>query len=59
MDSCPQCGNETPEDQWQEGYCVDCCTDQQRSLDEHNAQFDHWNGLTEKQKTNAIRRAYI
>jgi len=49
---CPQCGCESNE--IHEGYCADCCKDNQRSLDDHNFQFDYWNSLSDRQKQTAI-----
>lgn len=51
---CPQCGNEATE--FQEGVCMDCCKHNQRRLDEHNAQFDRWESLTDKQRQDEINR---
>lgn len=41
-----------------EGYCEDCCKQNQYDLDCFNARHDWWNGLTQKQRDEAIRRAY-
>ena len=38
MKHCPQCGCDTPE--LHEGYCEDCCRENQAALDQHNAAFD-------------------
>ena len=53
MFTCPQCGEDTPE--LHEGYCRECCDDNQSRLDQHNAQYDEWERLTDKQRDDAIR----
>jgi hypothetical protein len=55
MSSCPQCGCDT--DGLTEGVCVDCFSANQLALDLHNAEYDHWNSLTERQKDEAIAKA--
>ena len=57
MLNCPQCGHETPEDQFQEGYCIHCYADNQRALDEHNAQYDWWNSLSDYDRQQHIKYA--
>lgn len=52
---CPQCGDDTPE--LHEGYCRECCDENQRQLDLHNAEFDRWDKLTDRQRADEIRRA--
>jgi hypothetical protein len=54
--NCPQCGEET--EQLYEGYCKDCCDENQNNLDCFNARHDWWNSLTQQQKDEAIKRAY-
>ena len=54
MLDCPQCGQETPEDQFQEGYCIHCFADNQRALDEHNARNDWWKSLSDVERDRAI-----
>ena len=53
---CPQCGE--PTEQLHEGYCEECCNQNQYDLDCFNARHDWWNGLTRKQKDEAIKRCY-
>jgi NMD protein affecting ribosome stability and mRNA decay len=53
--SCPQCGENTPE--LYEGYCAECCAANQAELDEHNAQFDRWQRMTDKQREFEIKQA--
>ena len=53
MLDCPQCGFETK--QLYEGYCEDCCKENQRNLDEHNARFDWWENLTDAERSQQIR----
>jgi len=57
MDSydCPQCGEPTPE--LHEGYCEDCCIENQRCLDQHNAEYDRWQRMTDAQRDAAIMAA--
>ena len=55
MLNCPQCGNET--ETFREGVCGDCCDENQTRLDEHNASFDRWEGLSDRQRDVEIRRA--
>jgi hypothetical protein len=50
---CPQCSYETPE--LYEGYCKDCCVENQRALDEYNFQRDFWNHLTDEERKESIR----
>ena len=52
---CPQCGE--PTDQFYEGYCETCCEQNQRELDEHNASYDRWHGLSDEQRDLEIKRA--
>ena len=52
---CPQCGEES--DQLFEGYCLDCLYQNQSELDNHNAQFDRWESLTDSQRQNEINKA--
>ena len=51
---CTQCGEETKE--FHEGYCLDCCEDNQKNLDNHNFEFDAWNSLSNEQRENRIIR---
>ena len=55
MKYCPQCGNETQE--LYEGYCEDCRNQNQSELNEHNAQFDFWEGLTDAERDIYIKGA--
>lgn len=52
---CPQCGFET--ETLHEGYCKDCSEAMQEELDLHNAQYDRWQGLSDEQRANEIKRA--
>ena len=53
---CPQCGE--PVEQLHEGYCEDCCNQNQAELDRHNAEYDHWNRMDDERREEAIRRGY-
>jgi len=50
---CPACGHET--ERLHEGYCEPCLDDRQRALDEHNARFDMWRGMTDQEREQAIK----
>jgi hypothetical protein len=52
---CPQCGKDTAI--LDQGYCPPCAEANQRELDQHNAQHDHWSGLTDAQRDAEIRRS--
>jgi hypothetical protein len=52
---CPQCGE--PTETLHEGYCAECCADNQSALDLHNAQHDDWQTLTDQQRDARIRDA--
>ena len=52
---CPQCGEPTQE--LHEGYCAECCSDNQRRLDQHNAEHDRWQRMTDAQRDAAIKFA--
>jgi hypothetical protein len=53
--NCPQCGCET--ETLHEGYCKDCCDNNQGTLDTHNAQFTRWEHLSEDEKDREIMAA--
>lgn len=55
MKHCPQCGCDTPE--LHEGYCEECCRDNQAALDQHNAAYSEWQGMTDVQRDKRIRDA--
>lgn len=55
MDDCPQCGE--PTETLHEGYCHDCCEQNQRELDEHNFRHDWWGGLTAAEREAHIKNA--
>lgn len=50
---CPQCG--LPASEFREGLCIDCCESNQSALDQHNAEVDRWNGMTDAERDSAIR----
>lgn len=54
---CPQCGEDTPE--LHEGYCLDCCSENQATLDKHNFEFEQWQLMNEAERNQAIKSAYI
>lgn len=55
MYDCPQCGEDT--ERLHEGYCAECCTENQRALDLHNAEYDRWQSMTDNQRQAAISAA--
>lgn len=55
--TCPQCGEFTPD--LHEGYCADCCVDNQAAVDAHNAALDAWERLTDRERGDRIRRAAL
>lgn len=55
MNYCSQCGDDT--EQFKEGVCVDCCDQNQRELDHHNAQYDAWQKLNDQERDVAIKSA--
>ena len=52
---CPQCGE--PTETLHEGYCAECCADNQAALNQLNAQRDEWQRLTNDQRDACIRDA--
>ena len=54
--NCPQCGEETPE--LHEGYCADCCSNNQAELDKHNFEYENWQAMNEHEREEAISNAY-
>lgn len=53
--TCNTCGEDSTE--FREGHCLGCFTDRQNALDLHNAQFDRWERMTDKQRGAEIRKA--
>lgn len=54
---CPQCGE--PTEELHEGYCEECCNQNQAELDRHNAEYDHWNRMNAERREEEIRRGCI
>ena len=52
---CPQCGE--PTETLHEGYCEDCCRDNQAALDAHNRAFDRWEKMSDNERARAIAKA--
>ncbi len=52
---CPQCGADC--EQLHEGHCEPCCEQNQKELDEHNASYDRWQGLSDEQRASEIKLA--
>ena len=53
---CPQCGEPTL--QFYEGYCEQCCLENQAALDKHNADYDYWTRLDNERREELIRQSY-
>ena len=53
--TCNTCGEDAAE--FREGHCIGCFTDRQNALDLHNATFDRWEMLTDREREDEIRRA--
>lgn len=53
---CTQCGRETLLPML-EGVCGDCHADNYTRLQKHNAQYDHWQTLTDNERDAAIKDA--
>ena len=54
---CPQCGHDFPRGRGLDGVCEDCASTNQIILDLHNAQYDRWARMTNKERSNEIKRA--
>ncbi len=54
MYDCPQCGE--PTEELHEGYCEQCCHNNQQALDDFNREQDRWKRLTDEQRYDEIRR---
>lgn len=50
---CPQCGESAEE--LHEGYCKECCNENQEVLDRHNAEHDRWERMDNERREEAIR----
>ncbi len=53
---CTQCGDPTKE--FHEGYCKECCNQNQQELDRHNWEYDNWNKMDDECREEAIKRGY-
>ena len=54
---CPQCENET--ETLNEGYCEECREENQLRLDNHNFEYDFWQGLSQSERDERIKRACV
>lgn len=54
---CPQCGHDTPEDDFCEGVCPDCWQENQDALDAWDAGFDWWESLSDRERDKQIKAA--
>lgn len=55
MKICPCCGEDT--ETLYEGYCEICRKQRQDELDLHNATYDWWQGLSDREREVQIRNA--
>jgi hypothetical protein len=55
--TCDQCGEDEPEVEFDQGYCMHCAQARQQALDFLNAQVDWWNKLNDAERDEQIRRA--
>lgn len=53
MYNCSQCGEGT--ESLHEGYCKDCCEQNQKELNEFNFGYNFWNNLTDNEKDHFIK----
>lgn len=51
---CPQCAEQTED--LHEGYCADCCEENQVALDLHNIQNDRWQRLSDSGRAAEIKQ---
>lgn len=56
---CTQCGELTEDSDFVEGVCRWCATNNQHNLNLHNAQYNRWQSLSDKQRDDEIKRAYL
>ena len=54
---CPQCGEDTKPDEFDQGVCSWCAENNQLALDQHNRAYDAWQIMTPAQRDEAIRKA--
>jgi hypothetical protein len=49
---CPQCLEDSTADELRrnEGYCRLCCRQNRQELDQHNAEFDRWDRMSDAQR---------
>lgn len=52
--TCPQCAE--PTETLHEGYCAECCEENQSSLDAHNLQHDRWQRLSDSDRAAEIKQ---
>lgn len=50
---CPTCGFDTPT--FIDGDCPECAAAKHQALLQHNAQYDYWQGLSDKEREDQIR----
>ena len=57
MFDCPQCSEETEE--LHEGYCKECCDENNKALHTHNHHYDRWSRLPEEERVADIVAATL
>lgn len=57
MEDCNQCGEGA--DAFKEGVCVECCEQNQKELDAHNAQYRGWRNMSDDERDAAIKYASL
>lgn len=55
--TCPGCGTTVPVEDFDQGYCIDCLAARQNELDQFNATYREWSGLSDSQRLVRIREA--
>lgn len=53
--NCPQCGE--PTEELHEGYCKECCDENNAALFQHNFNYDRWAHMSDSERDSEIRRA--
>ena len=52
---CPQCGIDS--DNFDQGVCAFCCSENQLELNAYNLNFDRWSRLSDRQRKDEIEKA--
>lgn len=54
MRHCNQCGDDERDDKFREGVCIYCWQHNQNALDQHNAENDRWQAMSDDERYSAI-----